>query len=117
MRWSSLLLIIILASCKSRGPACLIDTADVLKGAEKKLIQVKDSGYKISTLYDEGWDSLKGGAYVFFPNQFLKSYTFYENQTAVYNETYDEHGYLVHTQGSPMVNRVINEMNLDTAYV
>ena len=23
----------------------------------------------------------------------------------------------LHTQGSPMVNRVINEMNLDTAYV
>ncbi len=117
MKWSALLLIIFLSACKSRGPACLIDKTDILKGAQKKLIQVKDSGYKISALYDEGWDSLKGGAYILYPNEFLKSYTFYENRAVVYNETYDDHGYLLHTQGSPMVNRVINEMNLDTAFV
>jgi hypothetical protein len=117
MRWSALLLIVIISACKSKGPACFIDKTDILKGAQKKLIQVKDSGNRVTALYDEGWDSLKGGAYILYPNEFLKSYTFYENQAAVYNETYDEHGYLVHTQGSPMVNRVINEMNLDTAYV
>jgi hypothetical protein len=117
MKWSALLLMISLFACKSRGPACFIDTADILKGASKKLIQVKDTGYKITALYDEGWDSLKGGAYLFYPNEFLKSFTFYQNRVAVYNETYDEHGYLVHTQGSPMVNRVINELDLDTAYV
>jgi hypothetical protein len=117
MKWSALLLMIFLSACKSKGPACFIDKADILKGAQKKLISVKDSGYRISALYDEGWDSLKGGAYILYPNEFLKSFTFYQNRAAVYNETYDEHGYLVHEQGSPMVNRVINEMNLDTAYV
>jgi len=117
MKWSALVLIIFLSACKSKGPACFIDTADILKGAPQKLIQLKDSGYKITALYDEGWDSLKGGAYLFFPNEFLKSYTYYQNRVAVYNETYDEHGFLVHTQGSPMVSRVINEVNLDTAYV
>ena len=117
MKWFVLLLIIFLSACKSKGPACFIDKADILKGARKKLISVKDSANKITALYDDGWDSLKGGAYVLYPNEFLKSFTFYQNRAAVYNETYDERGYLTHTQGSPMVNRVINELNLDTAYV
>ena len=68
MKWSALLLIIFLLACKSRGPACFIDTTDILKGAQKKLIALKDTANKITALYDEGWDSLKGGAYVFFPN-------------------------------------------------
>jgi hypothetical protein len=117
MKWFALMLIISLSACKSRVPACFIDKTDILKGAQKKLIQAKDSASKISSLYDEGWDSLKGGAYLLYPNEFLKSYSFYENRVEVYNETYDEHGYLTHTHGSPMVNRVINELNLDTAYV
>jgi hypothetical protein len=117
MKWSVLSLIFLISACKSRGPACFIDATDILKGAQKKLISVRDAGNKITALYDEGWDSLKGGAYLFYPNEFLKSYTFYENKTAVYTEEYDQQGYLVHTTGSPMVNRVINEMNLDTAYV
>jgi hypothetical protein len=117
MKWSALLLIISLTACKSRRPACFINATDILKGGQKKLMTVKDSGNKITALYDEGWDSLKGGAYLFYPTELLKSYTFYQNKTAVYSENYDEHGYLVRTQGSPMVNRVINELNLDTAYV
>jgi len=117
MKWSALSLIIFLSACKSKSPACFIDATDILKGGQNKLIIVRDSGYKVAALYDEGWDSLKGGAYLFYPTELLKSYTFYQNRQAVYNETYDEHGYLVHSQGSPMVNRVINEINLDTAYV
>jgi hypothetical protein len=117
MKWFALLLVIILSACKSRGPACFIDTTDILKGGQNKLISIKDSGYKVTALYDKGWDSLKGGAYLFYPSEFLKSYTFYQNRIAVYNETYDERGYLIHSMGSPMVNRVINEINLDTAYV
>ncbi len=101
MKWSALLLIISLSACKSRGPACFIDATDILKGAQKKLISVKDSGNKITALYDEGWDSLKGGAYLFYPNELLKSYTFYQNKAAVYSEEYDEHGYLVTYPGQP----------------
>jgi hypothetical protein len=117
MKWYAFLLIISVTACKSKGVPCFIDATDIIKGSHKKLITVKDSGYKISALYDEGWDSLKGGAYLFYPNELLKSYTFYQNRVAVYNETYDEHGYLIGTQGSPMVNRVINELNEDSAYV
>ena len=117
MKWSALLLMILLLACKSRPPACFIDATDILKGSQKKLISVKDTANRITALYDEGWDSLKGGAYLFFPNEFLKSYTFYQNKAAVYSEVYDEHGYLVRSQGSPMVDRVINEIDLDTAYV
>jgi hypothetical protein len=32
-------------------------------------------------------------------------------------ESYDEHGYLIGTKGSPMVDRVINELGNDSAYV
>jgi hypothetical protein len=117
MKWVTLLLIIFLSACKNRKPICLIDATDLLKGSPGKLISVKDSNYKIIALYDHGWDSLKGGAYLFYPNEFLKSYTFYQNRVAVYNETYDEHGYLIHTMGSPMVDRVINELGEDSAYV
>jgi hypothetical protein len=117
MKWFALLLIVAGYSCKSKGVPCLIDVSDIVKGSARKLITIKDSGYKITALYDEGWDSLKGGAYLFYPNEFLKSYTFYQNRVAVYSENYDEHGYLQSTKGSPMVDRVINELNEDSAYV
>jgi hypothetical protein len=117
MKCFAFVLIVSVSACKSKGLPCFIDAADIIKGSHRKLITVKDSGYKISALYDEGWDSLKGGAYLFYPNELLKSYTFYQNRVAVYNETYDEHGYLIRTQGSPMVDRVINEINEDSAYV
>ncbi len=117
MKWYTLLLIFSLSACKTKGPACLIDATDILKSAPGKLIAIKDSSYKITALYDAGWDSLKGGAYLFYPNEFLKSYTFYQNRQPVYSETYDEHGFLVSTKGSPMVDRVINELNNDSVYV
>ena len=117
MKWLAPLLIISLSACNSKSRPCLIDATDILKGATKKLIAVKDKGYKITALYDDDWDSLKGGAYIFYPNELLKSYTFYQNKIAVYSETYDENGYLTGTKGSPMVDRVINEIGEDSAYV
>ncbi|HWY34686.1 MAG TPA: hypothetical protein VNX68_08565 [Nitrosopumilaceae archaeon] len=117
MKWATLLLIISISACKNKNPVCLIDASDIMKGSIVKLISVKDSNYKIVALYDPGWDSLKGGAYLFYPNQFLKSYTFYQNRIPVYTENYDERGYLIHTMGSPMVDRVINELGEDSVYV
>ena len=117
MKWFVLLLIVAVPACKSKGVPCFIDVSDIIKGSPRKLITIKDSSYKITALYDAGWDSLKGGAYLFYPNQLLKSYTFYQNRVPVYSENYDELGYLVKTQGSPMVDRVINELGEDSAYV
>jgi hypothetical protein len=117
MKWLALLLIISVSACKSKGPPCLIDATDIVKGSIHKLITIKDSGFKITALYDDGWDSLKGGAYLFYPSELLKSYTFYQNRVAVYSENYDEQGYMIHTQGSPMVDRVINDLGQDSAYV
>jgi len=117
MKWATLLLLFILPSCKSKGPPCLIEASDILKWSPAKFITVKDSGNKITAIYDEGWDSLKGGAYLFYPNQLLKSYTFYQNRVAVYTEAYDDQGYLISTKGSPMVDRIINELGDDSAYV
>jgi hypothetical protein len=117
MKWFALVLIFFVSACKSKGRPCLIDATDILKGSSRKLITLKDTGSKITALYDEGWDSLKGGAYLFYSNELLKSYTFYQNKVAVYSETYDEHGYLISTKGSPMVDRIINELGDDSAYV
>ncbi len=117
MKWALLLMILFTAACKTKGPPCFIDASDIVKGSPGKLITIKDSGYKISALYDEGWDSLKGGAYLFYPNELLKSYTFYQNRIPVYTEEYDDHGYLLSTKGSPMVDRIINELGEDSAYV
>src|ERR1700709_1275366 len=105
MKWFPLILLLFIFACKSKGPVCLIDVTDILKSASGKIITIKDSGHKITALYDEGWDSLKGGAYLFYPNQLLKSYTFYQNRVPVYSESYDEQGYLTDTKGSPMVDR------------
>ena len=117
MKWFPLILLLFIFACKSKGPVCLIDVTDILKSASGKIITIKDSGHKITALYDEGWDSLKGGAYLFYPNQLLKSYTFYQNRVPVYSESYDEHGYLTDTKGSPMVDRMINDLGSDSAYV
>ncbi len=118
MKWATFLLILTISACKNKKTVCLIDASDILKGATKRITVVKDSGYKISAIYDEGWDSLKGGVYLFYPNQFLKSYTFYQAKSPVYSEEYDENGYLIQTKGSPMVARIINDMDQqDSAYV
>src|ERR1700712_4903729 len=111
------LLLFLAAACHSRGPICLIDATDIIKGSPKKMITIKDGGTKISALYDQGWDSLKGGAYMFYPNEELKSYTFYQSRVPVYTETYDQLGYLTNTKGSPMVDRIINDMGSDSAFV
>jgi hypothetical protein len=117
MKWFALVLIFSIYACKSKGRPCLIDATDILKGSTVKSIIVKDTARKIRAVYDEDWDSLKGGAFLFYPNELLKSYTFYQNKVAVYVESYDENGYLINTQGSPMVDRIINELGDDSAYV
>jgi hypothetical protein len=117
MKWATFLLILTILACKNKKTVCLIDASDILKGATKKITIIKDSGYKISAIYDEGWDSLKGGVYLFYPNQFLKSYTFYQAKLPVYSEEYDQNGYLIQTKGSPMVARIINDMGQDSAFV
>jgi hypothetical protein len=117
MKWATLLLILSMTACKNKMPVCLIDATDILKGASKEIIVKKDSGYKVTGIYDPGWDSLKGGVFQFYPNEFLKSYTFYQSGVPVYSELYDGSGYLTETKGSPMVARIINDMGQDSAYV
>ena len=117
MRMFFFMLMFVFFACKSKSRVCLIDATDILKNGTGKIIILKDSGHKVTAIYDEGWDSLKGGAYLFYPNELLKSYTFYQNRAPVYMESYDEHGYLIGTKGSPMVDRVINDLGNDSAYV
>lgn len=117
MKWATLLLVLTVAACRDKKVVCLIDATDILKGATNNITVQKDSSYKIVAIYDQGWDSLKGGVYLFYPNQFLKSYTFYQAKQPVYVEKYDENGILTETKGSPMVARIINDMGQDSAFV
>jgi hypothetical protein len=117
MKWYLPLWIIMFCACRSKNPTCPIKVDDVMKGKTSHTITVKDTRSVVTAVYDEGWDSLKGGAYLFYPDGQLKSYTFYQSRKAVYQENYDEQGRLTQIKGSPMVDRVINEINTDTAYV
>jgi hypothetical protein len=117
MKWATLLLVLVISACREKKVVCLIDASDILKGATNSITVQKDSSYKIIAIYDQGWDSLKGGVYLFYPNQFLKSYTFYQAKQPVYVEKYDENGILIETKGSPMVARIINDMGQDSAFV
>jgi len=56
MKWFPLVFIYFIFACKSKGPVCLISTTDILKNATGKLITLKDSGRKITAVYDDGWD-------------------------------------------------------------
>jgi len=117
MKWAVALLLLANFACKSKGPACIVNANDIIKGSPKKLITVYSSTHLISALYDEGWDSLKGGAYLFYPDEHLKSFTFYQSGNPVYTESYDDAGYLLNSKGSPMVDRIITELSEDTMNV
>jgi hypothetical protein len=117
MKWIIVVVLIGLVSCK-QGPVCFVTSADIQKSSPKKLLMDSAGPGKVTALYDSGWDSVKGGAFVFYPDDKLKSYTFYQNnRKAVYREEYNENGLMVRSEGSPMVDRIITEINLDSAYV
>lgn len=116
MKWIFIFLLSSIASCK-KGPICFLTSADIQKHVPQKLLIAYAAGQKITSLYDPGWDSSKGGVYLFYPDDKLKSYTFYQNnKKPVYREEYNENGLMVRSEGSPMVDRIITEVNLDSAY-
>ena len=116
MKWIFIFLLSSIASCKT-VPICFLTSADIQKHAPQKLLIAYAAGQKITSLYDPGWDSAKGGVYLFYPDDKLKSYTFYQNnKKPVYREEYNENGLMVRSEGSPMVDRIITEVNLDSAY-
>ena len=117
MKWAIFLLIVAFLSCKQKQKACFIDATDIKKGLVKDQIIIKDTNHLITAIYDDEWDSVKGGAYIFYPNEQLKSYTFYQSGKPVYSENYDQAGYLINTAGSPMVCRIINDLGDDSANV
>ncbi len=117
MRWLFIFILFAMASCKT-GPLCFITASDIQIHAPKKLLAAHDAKNRISALYDSGWDTLKGGAYLFYPDDKLKSYTYYQTgKKPVYREEYSENGVMERSEGSPMVDRIITEINLDSAYV
>jgi hypothetical protein len=116
MKWIFISLLFSIAAC-NKGPICFITAADIQKHAPQKLIVTYGSGQKINALYDSGWDNSKGGAYLFYKDEKLKSYTFYQNlKKPVYREEYSENGLMTRSEGSPMVDRIITEVNLDSAF-
>lgn len=117
MKWLFIFLLFSATACKT-GPICFISAADIQMHAPRKLLTAYDAQHKISALYDSGWDSVKGGAYLFYPDDKLKSYTYYQTgKKAVYREEYSENGVMEKSEGSPMVDRLITEISLDSAFV
>ena len=111
------ILLFFMAACKS-GPICFVTATDIQKQSPQKLLVTPGADNKISALSDAGWDSTKGGVYSFYPDEKLKSYTFYQNnKKAVYREEYNKNGLMTRSEGSPMVDRIITEVNLDSAFV
>ncbi len=118
MKWTILPVFLLLASCKNDGPACPVTAAEIRRQSPKPLLAEMSNGREVSALYDNGWDSLEGGAYLFYPNGNLRSYSFYQkNKALVYSEVFDEKGVLLHAQGSPMVDRLITQVGEDSAFV
>ncbi|MDP4213601.1 MAG: hypothetical protein Q8926_13320 [Bacteroidota bacterium] len=117
MRWIFICLLFSITSCKT-GPICFITSADIQMHAPRKLLAAHDAERRITALYDAGWDSARGGAYLFYPDDKLKTYTYYQSgKKPVYREEYSENGVMERSEGSPMVDRIITEINLDSAYV
>jgi len=117
MKWIFVFLLLSLAACK-QGPVCFLTSSDIQKQSPQKLLVTRDAGNKITRLADAGWDSTKGGVYAFYPDEKLKSYSFYQNnKKAVYREEYNKNGVMTRSEGSPMVDRIITEVNLDSAFV
>ncbi len=117
MKWFPLLLIFFISACKSKGPVCLIDVTDIIKSGKVHLIALKDSGNKITALYDDGLGQFKRRRLFVLSKSTIEILYILSEQGAVYMESYDEHGYLIGTKGSPMVDRIINELGDDSAYV
>jgi len=118
MKWTTLLVFLTLGACKSESPACPVTAAGIRRQVPKPLLAEMANGHEVTALYDSGWDSAGGGAYLFYPNGNLRSYSFYQrNKTLVYSEVFDEQGRLLHAQGSPMVDRLITQVGEDSAYV
>ena len=118
MKWTLLFCVLLLAACKNEGPACPVTAAEIRRQSPKPLLAEMANGREVTALYDKGWDSVEGGAFMFYPNGNLRSYSFYQkNKTLVYSETFDEKGTALHTQGSPMVDRLITQVGEDSAFV
>ncbi len=116
MKWIFIFFLFSLVSC-DKGPICFITAGEIQKHAPQKLIVSYGTGQKIAALYDSGWDNSKGGAYLFYKDEKLKSYTYYQNlKKPVYREEYNENGVMTRSEGSPMVDRIISEVNLDSAF-
>ena len=117
MKRVSVFLLFSLAAC-NQGPFCPLTASDIQNQSPQKLLVTRGPGNKITGLADAGWDSAQGGVYAFYPDEKLKSYTFYQNnQKAVYREEYNARGAMKRSEGSPMVDRIITEVNLDSAFV
>jgi hypothetical protein len=110
------LLLLLLTNCNS-NKNCTITISELIKTNNNKLFVIEDESNKsIFTLRDKGNDSLKGGEYSFNEKKILKSYKFFKTKNAYsYNEEFDSDGNLIKTEGRPLVDKKIREVNKDSA--
>lgn len=107
-----------IVACKSKKVRCTPTCDDIIQQTGTKTFIPDMVKGHIVEINDVGIDSVKGGAYFFDTSKNLKSYKFFENMKAfTYDEEYDKGGDLTKTTGKPLVDRVIREVNKDSAFI
>ena len=109
-------LFLLLVNCKSRINNCIVKVNVFLKRNANKVYVIDEFGKNKLIIRDKGIDSVKGGEYL-FDNGVLKSYKFFQTMNAyTYNEEYDDNGRSFRTEGEPLVDTKIREVNKDSAF-
>jgi hypothetical protein len=117
MKKSYFLIVFLFAACKYAKPDCEIIANELLKNDHDKVHMVLSERNRILGIADNRYDN-KGGAYYFYENGKLKSYKFFQTDSAYnYAEEYDENGLLTRVIGKPLIDTRIREVNIDSALI
>lgn len=111
-------LTLLLFSCNFKKSDCQVYADDILKSNHGKVYVADREKGTILGISDYERDKEKSGVYYFFPNGRLKSYKFFETDSAYdYSEDYDQDGQLINMTGRPLVDVAIREVDGDSAVI
>ena len=113
----AVLLIIFITGCGEKQSVCRYSRHRLMSQMDKVFItSVKDG--KPVHFRDKGYDSITAGYYEFYPNEQLKSYTFFVSRdTATYEEKYDENGNFLSSFSDPLIGKTASTTKEDSVIV
>ncbi len=108
----------LLGSCVSKNKNCNVTPDDILNKYSNKVYIIYKKDGTIMAISDSGINKFNRGVYYFSDKGVLKSYKYFKDTIAYsYNEEYDEAGQLTRHEGAVLVDRTINEINIDSAFI